>query len=271
MLIPSDLKNNYGFDFPHKSAILNKNKIARVLIPKHAQNNKIPVCYLLPPFGTNRFFWLKCLKNLYDQDKLPYVVVIPESCRNWFINDARGLLYEDYFIQELIPKVESELSSQIHLEKRIIGGFSMGGAAAIFLGLRYPDHFNLLFSIAGAFDAASRIGDPYEEYREHMELMMPTIEEHEKVWGKIGSETRNTYNLPNLIQNLNLEKWNNKIILETGTNDYPRIISMNREANNIFNLIGLNHSYTEQSGKHNDQYAEEAINRIFKQFNSRLF
>lgn len=263
MLVTPNLKDNYGYDFYHHSEILGKKKCARVLIPNQQKNNDpFPICYLLPPFGTNRFFWAECLKNYYDQMKLPFIIVMPESGRNWFINDDKGRRYEDYFVHELIPKVEFELASRIISSQRLIGGFSMGGASSFFIGLKYQNLFKIIFSIAGAFAASSRIDDPYSEYRQDTDFIMPTQYEHERVWGNSDSEVRKIYNVEKIVNNIDRSNCQNKFILEVGKDDYPRMLSMNRMMHELLLKKGISHYYAEYGGKHDAKYAQEAIGRI---------
>ena len=54
--------------------------------------------------------------------------------------------YESYFIEELLPFVEQTYSTLEDRSGRYIGGYSMGGYAALRIGLEHPD----LFSRVGA-------------------------------------------------------------------------------------------------------------------------
>ena len=65
----------------------------------------------------------------------------------------------------------------------------MGGAAAIYMALVYPELIGASLSYAGAFYASDRTGDPYQDQR-HEECMMPTENEHNRVWGPPGSDVR---------------------------------------------------------------------------------
>lgn len=256
-----------GVDFKHYSNSLDRDKIARVIVPAGKKPSKgWPVCYLLHPFCASRFSWLKWLgrycKFLFEETAF----VIPESGRRWFINDAKGYDYESYIIQDLVPKIESKFSS-VSRENRIIGGFSMGGASATFIALRYLGIFKTVFSIAGAFHAAWRQGNPYA-YLSDQFIMMPTESEHERVWGDKNSITRVTYNLKSILNLVNIAEVNNKIanfIIEVGYSDYPRMLSMNRKTHLYLIKRGINHSYSEYPGAHDWEYAVQALLRILKQ------
>lgn len=257
--------DSYGIDYHHNSAILNRTKKARVLLPKnkkYIEHNA--VCYLLHPYATNRFFWTSCLKKNISAENLPFPIVIPESGRRWFINDNAGHQYEDYLINELAPSVEAKIFNNNKNIKRIIGGFSMGGAAAVFLSMRYPGKFNVAFSISGAFAAAERIDDPYQSERNNSEIMIPDQSAHEAVWGEINSHTRKVYNLNTLLPYAKLNSWNTKIIIEVGKQDFSRIVHMNRQATKLLSEHNITHDYAEQDGIHNKIYAEKAIVRMLE-------
>ena len=55
-------------------------------------------------------------------------------------------LYESYFLREVVPRVEREYALYPSAATRYIGGYSMGGYAALRIGLSHPD----LFSRIGA-------------------------------------------------------------------------------------------------------------------------
>ena len=84
-----------GYDFIHDSNILQRRKSARIIIPNQNLQSCTTIIYLLHPFATNRFFWTSFFNEISD---LPFIFVLPESGRNWFINDDTGSRYEDYLI-----------------------------------------------------------------------------------------------------------------------------------------------------------------------------
>ena len=63
----------------------------------------------------------------------------------------------------------------------VAGGFSMGGAAAVFASLRHPAVFGVSFLLWGSLLCLSQGGDPYVSCRQHY-CAMPTEDEHDRVW-----------------------------------------------------------------------------------------
>jgi len=56
--------------------------------------------------------------------------------------------FEDHFVNDLIPYVDTRFRTLAQKEFRAIDGFSVGGYSAVMLALRHPD----LFSSVGSFD-----------------------------------------------------------------------------------------------------------------------
>ncbi len=84
----------------------------------------------------------------------PMILVFAESGydkRSWYVNwkKDKSKRYEDYFIKELIPDVESRYSCGGKQSLRGICGFSMGGYGAINLTMRNSSIFKCGGSFAG--------------------------------------------------------------------------------------------------------------------------
>jgi S-formylglutathione hydrolase FrmB len=184
--------------------------------------------------------------------------VFPESGRRWFINDASGNRYEDYLIYDLVQAIDAAFPTD--RASKIIGGFSMGGAAAIYLSLRHPCVFSGSFAYAGAFYASRREGDPYAAYRAN-DCIMPTEEEHNRVWGLPGSNTRKIYDADELIERAVGRGLLPKIVIEVGVDDYARVVEQNRKMHFALNAAGLRHAYAEYRGDHSWTFAALSAKR----------
>ena len=192
------------------------------------------------------------------------VFVFPESGRRWFINDVCGRRYADYFVADLIPAVESEFPCSRTCKSRVVGGFSMGGAAAIYLSLVYPELIGASLSYGGAFYASDRIGDPYADQR-HEGCMMPTESEHNRVWGPPDSDVRKQYNPDRLIAHAARKQQRPTMAIEVGVDDYPRVLQQNRRMHTVLTSVGMRHSYAERAGDHSWPFAIAAAVRVLSQ------
>ncbi|HEX3050668.1 MAG TPA: alpha/beta hydrolase-fold protein [Aggregatilineaceae bacterium] len=79
----------------------------------------------------------------------PLIILMPDGDDSFYINGEYGD-YETYIVSELVGLVDQEFPTAGTRETRFIGGLSMGGYGALYLGMRHPD----LFSAIGAHSPA---------------------------------------------------------------------------------------------------------------------
>jgi enterochelin esterase-like enzyme len=79
----------------------------------------------------------------------PLIILMPDGDNSFYVNGQDGD-YETYIVDELISAVDAEFPTAAARDSRFIGGLSMGGYGALYLGLRHPD----LFSAIGAHSPA---------------------------------------------------------------------------------------------------------------------
>lgn len=253
-----------GVDFAHDSRALGRTKIARLLVPNGPPpDGGWPTCYLLHSYGGNRYSWLLNGGDagLFDGE-IATVFVFPESGRRWFINDISGRRYADYFVADLLPAVEAEFPCQSSREARFVGGFSMGGAAAVYLSLIRPDLIGAAFSYGGAFYASDRVGDPYADLRQ-TNCMMPTEADHNRVWGPPGSPVRQQYDPDRLLAQAACRPHRPSITIEVGLRDYARVLAQNRRMHRALTSVGIPHSYAEREGDHSWLSAVASASRVW--------
>ncbi|MFC4909669.1 alpha/beta hydrolase [Actinomadura gamaensis] len=247
-----------------RSASIGRKKAVTVVLPPgySATGRPFPVLYLLHGFGGDRTTWLRCgrLPGLVDSGRL--ILVFPESGRSWFINDARGRRYEDHLVGEVVPEIDARFNTVASRDGRGVGGFSMGGAAALFQALRHGGVFSVVCSSAGAFEAPLREGDPYERFRSDRNLAMPTVRDHERVWGPPGSEVRRRYDPYALIRNRDAGR-PLAVRLDVGLDDYDRMIAMNRRTRDALSAAAVPHEYEERPGGHDWEFVDAGLPRLF--------
>lgn len=248
-----------GVDFEHHARALGHRKVARVVAPRgEPPDGGWPVAYLLHSFGGDRRSWARCAEPFSPELGDGRLYVLPESGRRWFINDVSGKRYEDYLVNDLVPAIESAFPVRRTAQARLIGGFSMGGAAAVQLSLLYPEVFSRSFAVSGAFYASERQGDPYAEHRATASCMMPTEDEHNRVWGPPGSAVRRRYDLDALIDRVAVTRRFPRMALIVGTDDFSRVVAQNRRMHGRLEAIGLEHAYAERPGDHTWRFAAPA-------------
>lgn len=108
-----------------------------------------PVVYLLHGLGDNEASWLEygqisqyADKAVADGEIHSMIFVMPEAFRTYYVNDYKGsFLYQDMFVNELVPYIDSIFRTKRDRQHRALMGYSMGGFGALNLHLRHLDVF----------------------------------------------------------------------------------------------------------------------------------
>jgi putative tributyrin esterase len=247
-----------------RSTALDRDKSITVVLPPGytAAGPPMPVLYLLHSFAGNRTSWLRCPNFLEHAASGGMIIVLPESGRSWLINDHRGRRYEDYLVNEVVGYIDDHFHTVSERSGRALAGFSMGGACALFHGLRYADIWAAVASCSGAFEAPLREGDPYAAHRGDPRLMMPTVRDHERVWGPPNSPTRRRYN-PYRLLSESRPTGTPGLYLEVGTDDFDRMIAMNRDMCDALVRHGLPVEYRERPGGHDWAFVDAGLGDLF--------
>lgn len=131
-----------------------------VLLPPSydADKNRLyPILYSLHGLGGNERSFLEAgglnlVEDLWDQRKLgEFLIVFPDADDTFYINSRDGRVrYEDFFLREFMPYVESRYRVEPGRKFRGITGISMGGFGALHLAFAHPN----LFGSVSAHSAA---------------------------------------------------------------------------------------------------------------------
>ncbi len=142
------------------SKILNKEVRYTIYLPfdYNSSNRCYPVVYLLHGYTDNDMGWLQFGEiNMIADEAIakreipPMIIVTPDAGVSWYINNYDGSVkYEDFFIKEFIPFIESQYRIRKEKRYRGIAGLSMGGYGTFNYAFKYPD----LFCAAAPLSAA---------------------------------------------------------------------------------------------------------------------
>lgn len=133
------------------SSILKQDVHFSVCLPKNYYEVKhtFPVVYLLHGLGDDETSWLEYGQIAQFTDKsaelgetVPMIFVMPEAFRTYYVNDYKGsFLYQDMFVKELVPYIDSLFRTIPERQHRAVMGYSMGGFGALILHLKHPEVF----------------------------------------------------------------------------------------------------------------------------------
>src|SRR4051794_5218885 len=151
----------------YDSRTLGLRRLMRVYTPPgYSVDRKYPVLYLQHGLGNTSTEWTQRAKvpiiadNLLDEGKmLPMIIVFPSGNATATVEDQKqgdrtsesyGTAYENDFLKEIIPFVESHYSVYADRAHRAIGGMSMGSGQALNIGLSHLDLFGSITEVAAA-------------------------------------------------------------------------------------------------------------------------
>jgi S-formylglutathione hydrolase FrmB len=130
-----------------------------ILPPSYAagKTRRYPVLYFLHGLGGNAQQLiagggLDMVEDLWQQNKATeFLIVTPAAGRSFYINSRDGRVrYQDFFIREFLPYIETHYRVLRDRRHRGISGVSMGGYGALRFALLYPG----LFGSVSAHSAA---------------------------------------------------------------------------------------------------------------------
>ena len=136
---------------------------------------RYPVLYFLHGLGDNEQTLFNgggwgLLDDLRKQHTMgDFLIVTPEGRRSFYINSAGGSVrYNDFFVQEFLPHIETKYRIAPGRAGRAISGISMGGYGALRFAFAHPELFSAVSAQSAALitespqelDSASRTGAP---------------------------------------------------------------------------------------------------------------
>lgn len=149
------------------SSLLNRQVKFSIYLPPdyYTSNRRYPVVYLLHGLGDNETSWVQFGEadriadaGIRSGDLSPMIIVMPDAGATFYVNDYQNKVrYEDMFVQEFIPHIDTMFRTRPQREFRALSGLSMGGFGSLTLAMHHPE----LFSACAAMSAAVRTDETF--------------------------------------------------------------------------------------------------------------
>jgi len=144
-----------------KSALHGKEVEYNIYLPADYEktNRSYPVLYLLHGYSDDETGWTQFGEAQHIADKAinsgdapAMIIVMPDAGVTFYMNSSDGKAkYEDFFVQEFMPHIESTYRIRAKKEFRAVAGLSMGGFGTMLLATKHPDLFAAAAPLSGAF------------------------------------------------------------------------------------------------------------------------
>lgn len=169
-----------------KSDLLNTEVKYSIYLPDGYEysERRYPVVYLLNGYTGDETNWIlsggmqRIVDHEIEQGNIQeMIIVMPDGDDRLYMNRTDGTYpYEDMFMKELLPYIESQY--RVRKGKRYTGisGLSMGGAGALKLGLKYDQHFGVCAAFSSAIFTEEAVTASDQEFlNRYLSKAMPDM------------------------------------------------------------------------------------------------
>jgi len=254
-----------------KSKILGKEVRYSIYLPSDYESSqrKYPVLYLLHGYSDDETGWAQfgevqkiANETISKGEATQMIIVMPDAGVSWYINDAAGKVkYEDFFINEFIPFIDSIYKTRSKKQYRAVAGLSMGGYGSFIYAMKHPD----LFSAAAPLSAAIWNDDHITEMPENgwknykfNELFGTDLAGKNRL-----TETWNKNSVLKLASTVAVEKLNQvRYYIDCGDDDM--LVKGNMELHSILLDRKVKHEFRVRDGAHNWPYWRSALPEVLK-------
>jgi putative tributyrin esterase len=184
--------------------------------------------------------WIVNTKLAVHLDRTPLIVVMPEGARSQWLNRNPHERYEDFLMRDLLPACGTFF--QVRPGRWAIGGLSMGGQGALYLGLKYPDRF------ASIYAHSSAVPD-HETMHQWLPDLTPAQLDEADILGH-AERCAARSDRPHLS-------------FDCGVDD--SLLEQNRAFHRHLDRIGYEHRYAEHSGGHSWEYWDDHVREAIAQ------
>lgn len=157
------LKDNLLNLSPRKTLVI-------YLPPSYYESDKAyPVVYYLHGHGEAPGMYIgqnrRELNDAFKAGAKEFIFVEIDGGTSYYVNSPVTGKWEDYFLDEVIPKIDKEYRTIPEASSRGISGFSMGGFGSINLAMRHPDVFCAVYSMSPGLLKQDGLPEAMETWR----------------------------------------------------------------------------------------------------------
>jgi S-formylglutathione hydrolase FrmB len=217
-----------------------------------------PVVYLLHGYTDDDSAWIQFGEsNLIADEAIanrtipPMIIVTPDAGASWYINNYdHSIQYEDFFIKEFIPHIESKFRIRPGRRYRGVAGLSMGGFGALVYALKHPDLFTACVAFSAAIFTDEETMNKPEERWAKMEgsLYGPGLKGKDRI-----TDHYKSYSPIHLVSSIPREKLEDlRIYTDCGDDDF--LYKGNSTFHILLRDLKIAHEYRVRDGGHTWSY-----------------
>ena len=228
-----------------------------------------PVLYLLHGYTDDETGWtqygeIEQIANdmISHGTATPMIIVMPDGGVSWYINNFdRSMPYEDYFIQEFMPYVESTYRIRKEKRYRAVAGLSMGGYGSFLFAIKHPELFAHCAPLSAAFfEETAFVTGPQSNYDRAFAILYgkgltgkDRVNETYKLNDpyRIVSDTANTRKLKTV-----------KYYIDCGDDDF--LSPGNAAMHKLLKEKGIAHEFRMRDGAHTWTYWRHSIRDVLR-------
>lgn len=233
----------------------------------YTSNRRYPVVYLLHGYSDDETGWTQfgeaphIAEQLIEKGEItPLIIVMPDAGVTWYVNDYQGKVrYEDMFVKELIPMIDSVYRTRAKKEFRAITGLSMGGYGTCILAMHNPELFAAAAPMSAAFyPDEDVVANPEDRYNSMFAFIYGPGKGNERLnahWKK-NSTLEQAKTMPE--EKLKSIRW----YFDCGDDDF--LYKGNAQMHSILMDRKIPHEYRMRDGGHTWTYWRTALPEVLK-------
>ncbi len=254
-----------------QSKILGKEVNYSIYLPANyeASARRFPILYLLHGYTDDETGWSQFgeVQKIADEtiakgEATQMIIAMPDADVSWYINDASGKVkYEDFFVKEFIPHIDSLYKTRNKKEYRAVAGLSMGGYGSLIYGMKHPELFAACAPLSAAvWNDEHIINVPAKDWMNYKfnELFGSDQQGKNRL-----TDTWYKNSILKIAATAPVEKLNQvRFYIDCGDDDF--LIQGNMELHALLTERKVKHEFRVRDGAHNWTYWRTALPEVLK-------